>query len=345
LSAPAEVARHAGVDSIWPEDEAMNPAAGGFGRYRELILAAVFLVIASQELLEMWLLEPRAGLRTGSWPLSVEVVLHVSQVVAVITGTYIFIRAWQQRTALMDREVARSRQLGELVTALREKEDALAQAIEKLVFAQEQERRMIAYDVHDGLAQLIVSAKQHLDTCEDLWTTDPGRAAGELERGLDRMGRAVEEVRRLLTALRPSLVDPIGLVPAVRGSLDEVAREAGLAVTLTENLENARLPGVVETSAFRIVQEALANALKHSRTRRVDVDLRRDDDTLSITVVDHGVGFEGAPGETPGRGLGLLGMRERARLLGGECAIESAPDRGTCVRVRLPLAGGTRDAE
>jgi signal transduction histidine kinase len=262
-------------------------------------------------------------------------------VVAVITGTYIFIRAWQQRTALMDREVGRSRQLGELVTALREKEDALAQAIEKVVFAQEQERRMIAYDVHDGLAQLIVSAKQHLDTCEDVWKTDPERAAGELERGLDRMSRAVEEVRRLLTALRPSLVDPIGLIPAVRASLDEVAREAGWAVTLTENLEDARLPAVVETSAFRIVQEALANALKHSRTRRVDVDLRRDGDALRITVVDHGVGFEGAPGETPGRGLGLLGMRERARLLGGECAIESAPDRGTRVRVRLPLASET----
>lgn len=312
--------------------------AGGFGRYRELVLAIVFLVIASQELLEMWLLEPRGGLRAG--PLSVDVLLHLAQVVAVLAATYIFIRAWQQRTALMDREVARSRELADLVAALKEKEEALAQTVEKLIFAQEQERRIVAYDVHDGLAQLIVSAKQHLDTCEDLWKSDPARAEQELDLGLDRLERAVVEVRRLLTALRPSLVDPIGLVPAVRASLDDVAREAGWTVTFTQNLEDERLPASVETSAFRIVQEALANALKHARTTRVEVDLRKEGDALFVTVSDRGVGFQGAPGETPGRGLGLLSMRERARLLGGDCVIESAPERGTQVRVRLPLGGG-----
>lgn len=311
-----------------------------FERYRELVLASVFLVIASQELLEMWLLEPRVDLMAGRWPFSIDVALHIFQVAAVLTGTYIFIRAWQQRTALMDREVARSCELADVVAALKEKEEALARAVEKLIVAQEQERRMIAYDVHDGLAQLIVSAKQHLDTCEDLWKSDAARAEQELDVGLDRMGRAVVEVRRLLTALRPSLVDPIGLVAAVRASLQEVARDAGWTVALTENLEDTRLPAAVETSAFRIVQEALANALKHARATRVEVDLRKENDILIVTVTDSGVGFQGAPGETPGRGLGLLSMQERARLLGGDCAIESAPDRGTRVRACLPLGGG-----
>ena len=308
-------------------------------RYRELVLAVVFLVIASQELLEMWLLEPR-GASTRMGPLSIDVLLHLAQVIAVLAATYIFIRAWQQRTALMDREVARSRELADLVAALREKEEALARTVEKLIFAQEQERRIVAYDVHDGLAQLIVSAKQHLDTCEDLWKSDPARAEQELDLGLDRMERAIVEVRRLLTALRPSLVDPIGLIPAVRASLDEVGREAGWAVSLTQNLEEARLPAVVETSAYRIVQEALANALKHARTARVDVDFKKDGDTLFITVADWGVGFRSTSGETPGSGLGLLSMRERARLLGGDCVIESEPERGTRVRVRLPLGAG-----
>ncbi len=314
----------------------MAQKAEGFARYRELVLASVFLVIASQELLEMWLLEPRGG--RGAF--SIHVLLHVAQVVAVLAATYIFFRAWQQRTALMDREVARSRELAHLVAALKEKEDALARTVEKLIFAQEEERRIVAYDVHDGLAQLIVSAKQHLDTCEDLWNGDPARAEHELVVGLDRLERAVVEVRRLLTALRPSLVDPIGLVPAVRASLDDVGQEAGWTVTFTQNLGDARLPAAVETSAFRIVQEALANALKHARTTRVDVDFRMEGDTLFITVSDQGVGFQGAPGETPGRGLGLLSMRERARLLGGECEIESAPERGTRVRVCLPLGTG-----
>ncbi len=318
----------------------MGQQRQGIGRYRELMLATVFLVIASQELLEMWLLE-RGGSGIGRWPLSVDVLLHVGQVAAVLGASYVFIRAWQQRTALMDREVARSRQLADLVAALKEKEEALARMVEKLIFAQEQERRIIAYDVHDGLAQLIVSAKQHLDTCEDLWRNDPARAEHELDRGLDRMSRAVVEVRRLLTTLRPSLVDPIGLVPAVRASLDEVGREAGLTVTFTQNLESARLPAPIETSAFRIVQEALANVLKHARATRVTVDLRKDADALYITVADAGVGFQGALGETPGPGLGLLSMRERARLLGGECVIESEPEQGTRVRARLPLGSGS----
>ncbi len=135
-------------------------------------------------------------------------------------------------------------------------------------------------------------------------------------------------------------MDPIGLIPAVRASLDEVGREAGWAVNLTQNLEEARLPAVVETSAYRIVQEALANALKHARTARVDVDFKKDGDTLFITVADWGVGFRSTSGETPGSGLGLLSMRERARLLGGDCVIESEPERGTRVRVRLPLGAG-----
>src|SRR2546425_3696363 len=242
----------------------------------------------------MWLLEPR-GVSTGIGPLSIDVLLHLAQVIAVLAATYIFIRAWQQRTALMDREVARSRELADVVGALKDKEEALARTVEKLVFAQEQERRIVAYDVHDGLAQLIVSAKQHLDTCEDLWKSDPARAERELGLALDRMGRAVVEVRRLLTALRPSLVDPIGLVPALRASLDEVAREAGWAVAFTENLEDTRLPPAVETSAFRIVQEALANALKHAHTTRVDVDLRTDGQALLRTVTDWRGGVPAAP--------------------------------------------------
>ncbi len=310
------------------------------GRYQELVLAVVFLVIGGQETLEMWLLEPRPDLGEH-WPFSVDVFLHVLQVSLVLVATYMIIRAWQHRTALMDSEMARSGELSQVVAALKEKEEVLAQTVEKLVLAQEQERRIIAYDVHDGLAQLIVSAKQHLDTCEDVLTTDAARAARELGIGLDRMERAVVEVRRLLTALRPSLVDPIGLVPALRSSLEQVGREAGWTVTLTENLEDARLPEAIETSAFRIVQEALANALKHSRTSRVSVDLRRDQDWLRITVSDEGIGFAGAPGETPGRGLGLLSMRERARLLGGECWIESAAEHGTQVHVRIPL--GSRE--
>jgi signal transduction histidine kinase len=125
----------------------------------------------------------------------------------------------------------------------------------------------------------------------------------------------------------------------VRQSLDEAAHEAGFAVGLDAALGERPLPTAVETAAFRIVQEALANAARHARAPHVDVGLRCADGWLELEVRDDGVGF--VPAAAQGRsGLGLSSMRERARLLGGTCSVDSAPGQGARVRVRLPLASG-----
>jgi signal transduction histidine kinase len=285
---------------------------GAVGRYREVLLAAAFVGMASYELLEMWMLElPRAG------GLSLTVVVHSVQVALILGATYAFIRAWQDKTA---------------------HEDALARMVERVIFAQEAERRRIAYDLHDGIAQLIVSAKQHLDTCGDVWPTDPPRAEMELAKGVDRLQRAIAETRRVLMALRPSAVDSVGLVEAMRKALDEIAAEAGWSATFTDDLRDARLTPAVETAVFRIFQEALANALRHAGTSRVDVALRRRGEWLTLAVADTGVGFQVSDEGLPRRGLGLVSMAERAKLLGGTCTIASEPARGTRVLLRLPLA-------
>lgn len=288
----------------------------GFGRYRELVLAGVFLALASYEAFEMWALEmPRHS------PLSLAVVVHSAEVLLVLLGTWAVLRAWQEKTA---------------------REETLARMVEKVSFARDEERRRIAYDIHDGLAQLLVSAKQHLDTAADLWQTDAERARRELLTGLDRLARAVVETRRVVMALRPPAIDALGLVRGVRELLDEAAREGGWSVGFSENVGDARLPPAVETATFRILQEALVNALRHASTPTVDVILRRDTEWLALEVRDHGKGF--ATGGAESRGLGLGSMRERARLLGGNVTVTSAVGTGTAIAVRLPLAGALERA-
>lgn len=289
-------------------------ARGAAGRYREIVLAAVFVGMAGWELLEIWTLE--RPLESG---VSLTVLLHALQVVLILGVSFALLRAWQEKTA---------------------HEQALARMVEKVVFAQEDERRRIAYDLHDGIAQLVVSAKQHVDTCGDLWDSDSPRAARELAKGLDRLQRAIAETRRVLVALRPSAVDSIGLVAAVRSSLDEAAQEAGWTVGFTENLRGIPLPPAVETAVFRIIQEALANASRHAATSRLDLDLRREQGWLTLDVRDCGVGFVASSDRANRQGLGLVSMRERAQLLGGTCAIESQPGHGTRICVRLPLGNG-----
>jgi signal transduction histidine kinase len=212
---------------------------------------------------------------------------------------------------------------------------------EKLILAHEDGRRRVAYDLHDGIAQLIVGAKQHLDTCRDLWGSDGGRAEQELTKGVDRLGRAIVEMRAVLRALRPTPVEAIGLIGAIRQTVEEMERDVAWSVAFSESIGDAALSSAIETSVFRIVQEALTNAARHARASHVRVELGREGTWLRLEVRDDGVGFDvqevGSVGRSPG--LGLLSMRERAVLLGGSCAVESRADRGTRILVRLPLTG------
>jgi len=284
---------------------------GTLRHYRELILAGTFAALAAWEILEMLLLE-----RAPDTPLSLALVVHSLQVLLILAATALALRAWREKTV-------RERALGALV--------------EQVLVAQEDERRRVAYDVHDGVAQLVVSAKQHVDTAADLWAADPERAAGETAIAADRLAQAIVETRRILAALRPLAVDAAGLAAAARRSLDDVARDTGWSVSLVENLEGVRLPPTIEAAAFRILQEALSNARKHAGTTRIEVVLAREADRFHLDVRDHGVGLAES-GEA--RGLGLASMHERARLLGGSCVVERAPGGGTRVHAQIPIHHG-----
>lgn len=282
-------------------------------RHRELALALTFAAAAGWELVEYLLLESPRGARGP-----VALALHSVQILLILGVAWVVMRAWQERTRY---------------------EEALAAMVEKVLVAQEDERRRIAYDVHDGIAQLIVSAKQHVDTCRDLGGQDDARARHELGRAALRLEGAIVETRRVLRALRPSAVDSLGLADAMRRALEDAAHEAGWAVRFVDNLGEARVPAAVETAAFRILQESLLNASRHARSSSIEVELTRRPGWLHLDVRDDGIGLDHAAAAAE-RGLGLRGMRERARLLGGTCRIESRRGGGTVISVALPLGPG-----
>ena len=209
--------------------------------------------------------------------------------------------------------------------------------------SQEQERRKIAYDIHDGIAQLMVGAHQHLEAFEHLWRGDATVAGDQLVRGRSKLRQAIVETRRLMTQLRPASLETLGLIPAVQQYLNELGRDAGWKIDYHAEVTSLNLTPDEETALFRIVQEALTNAWKHAQTSMVRVSLHTEgekDDLLVVHVQDWGKGLEPAQAHADTNGIGMGGMRERARVLGGVCSIESRAGRGTTVRLRIPLRHG-----
>ena len=209
--------------------------------------------------------------------------------------------------------------------------------------SQEQERRKIAYDIHDGIAQLMVGAQHHLEAFDYLWRDDASLAEDQLGRGRAKLRQAIVETRRLMTQLRPVSLETLGLIPAVQQYLNELGKDAGWEIDYHAEVAALNLSPDGETALFRILQEALTNAWKHAQTSMVRLSLHTEgekDDLLVVYVQDWGKGFDPAHVQADTQGIGLMGMRERARLLGGVCSIESRPGRGTTVRLRIPLRHG-----
>ena len=150
----------------------------------------------------------------------------------------------------------------------------------------------------------------------------------------------MEAVRSMSLELRPSVLDDLGLAAALRWYADRQGRRAGLAVRVRTQLPTERLASDLETACFRVAQEAITNVARHAGAKRVEVDARAEDGTLDLTVRDDGTGFDVAAvrgGTTAEGSIGLDGMEERVRLLGGDFRIDSQPGTGTTVWARFPL--------
>lgn len=203
--------------------------------------------------------------------------------------------------------------------------------LDRSVGAQEEERRSVARDVHDGVLQYIVAARLQL---EALVLDLPEAPPVSLERARTHLQSAVDEGRRLIQNLRPSGLTELGLVGTLRMLLEATGQELGWTTQLQENLGSQALTPALETTLYRIVQEALNNTRKHAKASSVAISLTLQENWIQLEYQDLGSGFE-SPLNT--NGIGLQGMQERAELVGGWLQVSTKLGAGTCIRAGLPF--------
>jgi len=203
--------------------------------------------------------------------------------------------------------------------------------------AQETERRRLAIELHDELGQSLTAIKINLQAHERFKDQMPSDLFAENIRIVED---ALQQVRRLSLALRPSMLDDLGLLPALRWIAEQSAARGGFTVTIDSAIPLERLAPEIETACFRIVQEALTNIIRHAHAARVAIELLQEGGSLLLCVRDDGVGFDIAAMHEralAGGSIGVLGMQERAVLIGGELEIVSNATKGSAIRVRCPM--------
>jgi signal transduction histidine kinase len=227
-----------------------------------------------------------------------------------------------------------------LESRVAERTARLGDVLRKTISAQEDVRHRLARELHDETAQTLAALSIMLDRARDSLDDGSSPAAAHVREAKVVATRLLDETRRLILGLRPSVLDDLGLVPAVRWQCETTLGDRGLEATVDDRLGATRLPSHVEVALFRIVQEAVTNVARHADARNVEIKLLRDDETVTVTVVDDGKGFEveraaGMAGHYDS--VGLSGMEERVALLNGSMQVRSAPGAGTTVEVKVPL--------
>lgn len=237
---------------------------------------------------------------------------------------------------LVEGRVAAVLASSESILPLKETERSLEQErnlLRRLLEIQERERQLVSYEIHDGLAQYLAGAIMHLQAWEVALGDHPGMA--DLHKGVRLLQAAADEARRLISGLRPPDLDELGIVEAIESVVADARTEIP-TVSFRHDLPLGRLPPMLETTIFRIVQESLSNVRKHAAASTARVELWQEENRVRILVSDDGCGFE--PGQVGEDRFGLEGIRQRARLCGGDPLIRSEPGHGTTVDVSLPIS-------
>jgi PAS domain S-box-containing protein len=204
--------------------------------------------------------------------------------------------------------------------------------LRRLLDLQERDRQLVAYEIHDGLVQEMTGALMHLEAFKH--ADDLQQREREFDRGARLLREAVNEARRLISGLRPPVLDEMGIIAAIEYLINEIRPDAG-EIEFVHRTTFDRLVPALESAIFRIVQEALNNVRKHSQSARARVELYENGNMLRLIVRDWGRGFD--PKLVSRDRFGLQGIRQRARLLGTTAVIDSTPGKGTVITVDLPL--------
>jgi signal transduction histidine kinase len=202
-----------------------------------------------------------------------------------------------------------------------------------LVQVQEEERKSLSRELHDEVGQMITVLRMELGTAEQHAASDSA-ALPHLRAAATLADQTLRSIRSLARGLRPSMLDELGVVPALNWLAREFNKHGGINVSVATDGEMDKVPESYRTCIYRIAQEALTNCARHARAHQVLLELKRAGNTLSLKIQDDGAGFDL---NQPAAGMGLVGMKERVRELNGKLTIETGPDKGTLLKVQIPL--------
>jgi len=240
--------------------------------------------------------------------------------------------------ALEGRVEARTRELQGLYRELQERERWREELLRKVISAQEDERKRLARELHDETSQTLSALAMKIETA--LAASPPGAPRERLVEARALTVRTLDELHRLIFDLRPSVLDDLGLLSAIRWYAERHLEPLGIIVQFEASGFERRLRPELETALFRVAQEAITNIAKHAGAETVLIQCLERDGRVTIEIEDDGKGF--APESLPPpaareRGLGLMGMRERVELFGGTIELDSAPGQGTRVKVSVKV--------
>jgi signal transduction histidine kinase len=227
--------------------------------------------------------------------------------------------------------------IGTDITEVKKAQDQLRRLSGRIMAGQETERAAIARELHDELGQILTALRMDAVWMANHLKESDAKAAARALAMCDIIDRTIDEVRGIALRLRPSVLDDLGLIPALEWYTTDLEKRSGIALIL-HHRDVPPMDDLVATAAYRIAQEALTNVVRHSSASHAEVSLEGEGDFLMIKVTDNGKGFN-VSNLSESDCLGLAGMRERAGLAGGSLEIESSPGKGAQVRCRLPVSG------
>jgi signal transduction histidine kinase len=201
----------------------------------------------------------------------------------------------------------------------------------RLLRVQEDERRALAQELHDQIGQLLTGLRFELEAAREAAASQP------LGEALVTTGELLRSVRELTLQLRPRMLDDLGLRPALEWQAKLFQHQTGIQVELELSLPDQRFASELETTVFRMVQEALTNVARHSGAKAAVVTVTADDDALQVEIADRGRGFDAPAALARRDSLGLAGLAERVRLAGGQLEVVSIRDQGTRLHAEFPL--------
>ncbi len=236
------------------------------------------------------------------------------------------------------RQIAVAIENTRLYAELQQKEHIRAMLYKKIINAQEEERLRIARELHDDISQALTALI--FTTEEGLELSNKTQFKSHLRKIRNVLQKTLDGIHQIIFDLRPSMLDHLGLIPAIRWFAETHLEPKGIRVSITQKESIQRLPEDIEITLFRVIQEAIVNIARHSAARNVDLSICHDENEIEVSIIDDGIGFDLSEvkiSPDSWRGFGLLGMQERLELLDGSLFIETSPGFGTKVLIKMPF--------